>query len=290
MDGIDRRIERYLESLRTERPRGLWQQDGMAAYPRAEETFVRRARVVGAGTRLSGSGGVWGAYEDMPYSYPCHMSFGRWRSGSGSDPVSGSGVWVDPFIDMEHVAGTQEFRIWSDSDEYASGDELAAIHRGNHWEVLAADGGGETRARAARVYAWTMSGYKAEEVMPSGSSWAVVVSGMKWDDAVPGAEPDIVAFPWQAMRSGWHGAVLKSERDPDKWMIVGPELESTLVKVTGAPDEAGIYPVAIHRNGKNEASTGTGELEMLELLPGENLPVDSWVWAHGGLVETTGGS
>jgi hypothetical protein len=147
MDGIDRRIERYLESLRTERPRGLWQQDGMAAYPRAEETFVRRARVVGSGTRLSGTGGVWGPYADMPYSYPCHMSFGRWRSGSGA---SGSGVWADPLIDREHVSGTQEFQVWADSDEYASGDELAAIHRGNHWEVLASEGGGG-EAIAARV-------------------------------------------------------------------------------------------------------------------------------------------
>jgi hypothetical protein len=58
---------------------------------------------------------------------------------------------------------------------------------------------------------------------------------------------------------------------------------------TGAPTD-GIYPVDVHANGKNEASTGSGELELLSVHIGEELPTGTWVVGFPATVAMTGGS
>lgn len=58
---------------------------------------------------------------------------------------------------------------------------------------------------------------------------------------------------------------------------------------TGAPTD-GIYPVDVHANGKNEAATDTGEMELLSVHIGEALPTGTWVMGMGANVKITGGS
>jgi hypothetical protein len=58
---------------------------------------------------------------------------------------------------------------------------------------------------------------------------------------------------------------------------------------TGAPTD-GVYPVNLHANGKNAAGTGTGELELLSVHIGEELPTGTWVLGFEATVIVTGGS
>jgi len=58
---------------------------------------------------------------------------------------------------------------------------------------------------------------------------------------------------------------------------------------TGAPAD-GVYPVDLHADGKNEASTGTGELELMSVHIGEELPTGTWVMGFEATVIVTGGS
>ena len=58
---------------------------------------------------------------------------------------------------------------------------------------------------------------------------------------------------------------------------------------TGAPTD-GIYPVTLHANGKNAASTGTGELELLSVHLGDVLPSGTGVLGFEATVRVTGGS
>jgi hypothetical protein len=57
---------------------------------------------------------------------------------------------------------------------------------------------------------------------------------------------------------------------------------------TGAPT-AGVYPVAFYEDGKNEASTGTGTAEVLNLSISETLPTGTWIVCHPTTVSETGG-
>ena len=50
-------------------------------------------------------------------------------------------------------------------------------------------------------------------------------------------------------------------------------------RVTGAPS-AGVYPVDLYADGKGEDSTGSDNLEILNLNLTEVLPVGTWVLAH----------
>ena len=47
-------------------------------------------------------------------------------------------------------------------------------------------------------------------------------------------------------------------------------------KVTGSPT-GGVYPVDVHKNGKTETKTGTGDLQVLQLHINETIPTNSWV-------------
>jgi len=57
---------------------------------------------------------------------------------------------------------------------------------------------------------------------------------------------------------------------------------------TGAPT-AGAYPVNLYANGKNEAATGTGTAEVLNLSISETLPTGTWIVCHPTTVSETGG-
>lgn len=69
----------------------------------------------------------------------------------------------------------------------------------------------------------------------------------------------------------------------------GGDSTATLAKTTGAPTN-GIYPVDLYANGKNETSTGSGILEVLNLNISEELPTGTWLIAHEVAVAVTGGS
>jgi hypothetical protein len=58
---------------------------------------------------------------------------------------------------------------------------------------------------------------------------------------------------------------------------------------TDAPTD-GVYPVNLHADGKNEPSTGTGEIELLSVHIGEELPTGTWILGFEATVIVTGGS
>ena len=78
----------------------------------------------------------------------------------------------------------------------------------------------------------------------------------------------------------------------DQWAVVYLNVldptKPVLCKTTGAPTN-GEYPVDLYENGKNEASTGTGTLEVLSLNLSEALPTGTWIVAHRGALDTTPG-
>ncbi len=60
-------------------------------------------------------------------------------------------------------------------------------------------------------------------------------------------------------------------------------------KVTGGSNSKG-YTVSIYADGKHEASTGSGTLEVLELLWGDDVPTGTWLICHDSSITVTGGS
>lgn len=78
----------------------------------------------------------------------------------------------------------------------------------------------------------------------------------------------------------------------DQWAVVYLNVldptKPVLCKTTGAPTN-GEYPVDLYENGKNEASTDTGTLEVLSLNVSEALPTGTWIVAHREVLDITGG-
>jgi len=56
---------------------------------------------------------------------------------------------------------------------------------------------------------------------------------------------------------------------------------------TGVP-VTGVYPVNLYGNGKTEATTGTGQVEVLNLNISESLPTGTWLVAHTMAITVTG--
>ena len=58
--------------------------------------------------------------------------------------------------------------------------------------------------------------------------------------------------------------------------------------ITGGNSSNG-YSVTIYANGKGEASTGSGTIDVLEILWNDNIPAGTWVIGHETTTSATGG-
>ncbi len=56
----------------------------------------------------------------------------------------------------------------------------------------------------------------------------------------------------------------------------GAGTEAYPCKITGSPS-GGAYPVDVHKDGKTETKTGTGDIQVLQLHISETLPTDTWL-------------
>lgn len=140
-----------------------------------------------------------------------------------------------------------------------------------------------------------------QELIPPGFMGRVKVSGISPVKLRVESANDVFAIPdgsskqmvssnsgakilWKQATSGICWAVVRLDSSDNHSMQ-----SSFPCRITGG-STAGGYTVDIHANGKNQAKTGTGTLEVLELLRGDNLRVGSWIVGHRTSVTITGGT